>query len=329
MKTLNYFIIALLSFVCISCQMRSSAGSEALEASEVKIILPDFDADSAYQFVAKQMAFGPRVPGTKAHEQCAKYLEQAISAYADRVEVQAFSARVWNGEMKNGKNIIASILPENKTRILLAAHWDSRPTADHDPDQANWRKPVPGANDGASGVGALLEIARQFAIKKPNVGVDIIFFDLEDYGTPEFETETNPHTWCLGSQYWSQNPHKLNYRAYYGILLDMVGAAPPRFTKEGTSMMFAAGVMDDVWKTASQLGFGYAFVNERTTEILDDHFYINRNTGIPMIDIIHYDPKTDTRFYPYWHTVQDDLSKIDKHTLKIVGQTVLSHIYQE
>ncbi len=328
MKISIYLLSAFLPIALMSCQSRSSVGVEPVSVSEKKIALPDFEADSAYQFVARQLAFGPRVPGTKAHEQCAKYLHNALAMYADTVITQAFSTKIWNGETRYGKNIIASFSPEHPTRILLAAHWDSRPTADHDPDKNNWNKPVPGANDGASGVAALLEIARQFSIKKPNVGVDIIFFDLEDWGTPEFEQESNPHTWCLGAQYWTQNPHKFNYKAYYGILLDMVGAGNPRFTKEGTSMYYAQSIMNDVWETAKALGFGNIFVNERTNEIIDDHLYVNR-AGISMIDIIHYDPKTATHFYPYWHTVSDDLSKIDKQTLKIVGQTVLAHIYQE
>jgi Zn-dependent M28 family amino/carboxypeptidase len=312
--------------------MRSSSHSETHSISETRITLPDFDADSAFYFVAKQVTFGPRVPGTKAHEQCANWLQQAISAYADKVEMQVFSARVWNGEIRHGKNIIASFSPEKRSRILLAAHWDSRPTADHDPDPRNWHKPVLGANDGGSGVGVLLEIARQLSINKPNVGVDIIFFDLEDYGTPQFAksaTRADTETWCLGAQYWSRNPHKSNYFANYGILLDMVGYKNPRFGKEEFSMQFAPNIVNKVWRTAQTLGFGNVFVNERTTEILDDHYFVNRLARIPMINIIHYDSQTGTGFFPYWHTVSDDLSKIDKNTLRIVGQTVLAQIYQE
>jgi Zn-dependent M28 family amino/carboxypeptidase len=301
-------------------------------ATETSIILPNFDADSAFNFVAKQVYFGPRVPGTKAHEQTAKWLEQTISAFADEVVVQSFSARIWNREIRHGKNIIASFYPEKRTRILLAAHWDSRPTADHDPNPDNWKKPVPGANDGASGVGVLLEIARQLSINRPNVGVDIIFFDLEDYGTPDFADisfRRQPHTWALGAQYWSQNPHKLHYRADYGILLDMVGAKNPRFPREGYSMQFARGVVEKVWKTAQVLGFGHVFVNDRAGEVLDDHFYVNTIAGIPMINIIHLEPNTRHNFFSQWHTISDDLDIIDKNTLKMVGQVVLAQIYQE
>ncbi|MCL2683390.1 MAG: M28 family peptidase [Bacteroidales bacterium] len=332
MKSHHYFFLAVLLFVWMSCQTRPSSNTEAHSASEIRISLPDFDADSAYHFVAKQMSFGPRVPGTKAHEQCANWLQKTISAYADNVIVQPFSARIWNGETRHGKNIIASFSPEKKSRVLLGAHWDSRPTADHDPDPANWHKPVPGANDGASGVGVLLEVARQLSINRPNIGVDIIFFDLEDSGTPEFADASlrrKPDTWALGAQHWAKNPHKPNYRANYGILLDMVGAANPRFAREGISMFYASDIVNKVWKTAQTLGFSYAFVNERIGDILDDHYYVNKFARIPMINIIHYDPRTETRFFPQWHTIHDDLSIIDKNTLRIVGQTVLAQIYQE
>jgi len=331
MKLPFYCFLALFSLSLMSCGSPNQLNTEA-STTEVRISLPDFDADSAFYFVAKQMSFGARVPGTRAHAECAKWLEQAISAFADEVIVQPFSTRVWNGQTRHGKNIIASFYPEKQFRILLAAHWDTRPVADHDPNPANWHKPVPGANDGASGVGALLEIARQLSIKRPNVGVDIIFFDLEDYGTPEFADasfQRIPDTWALGAQYWSRNPHRLNYRANYGILLDMVGAGNPRFGREGFSMFFASDIVNKVWKTARELGFGHAFVNDLSGEIIDDHYYVNKLARIPMINIIHYDPRTPTRFFPQWHTIHDDLDIIDKNTLRMVGQVVLAQIYQE
>ena len=332
MKSLFYCFLPLFSLILMSCGSPNQPNNTVI-TSESRISLPDFDADSAFYFVAKQLSFGPRVPGTRAHAECAKWLEQAISAYADEVIVQPFSARVWNGETRHGKNIIASFYPEKQFRILLGAHWDSRPNADHDPDPANWRKPVPGANDGASGVGALLEIARQLSIHRPNIGIDIVFFDLEDYGTPEWADNAafrrDPETWALGAQHWSRNPHKFNYRANYGILLDMVGAANPRFGREGISMFFAPDIVNRVWKTARELGFGHVFVNDQVGEILDDHYFVNTIARIPMINIIHYDPKTETRFFPQWHTIHDDLDIIDKNTLHMVGQVVLAQIYQE
>ena len=332
MKSHQYLLIAILSFLWISCGMGTSSNAEAHPTSKTTITLPDFDADSAFHFVAMQMAFGPRVPGTRAHEQCANRLVEVMSVYADEVMVQPFSARVWNGETRHGKNIIASFSPEKRKRILLGAHWDSRPTADHDPDPNNWRKPVPGANDGASGVGVLIEIARQLSIKRPNVGIDIIFFDLEDYGTPDFADPAlrgNAETWALGAQHWAQNPHRVNYRATYGILLDMVGAANPRFAQEVYSMHFAPDMVRKVWRTAQTLGFGRAFVNERGGHILDDHYFVNTIARIPMINIIHQDITTEHGFFPQWHTVSDDLSVIDKRTLEMVGQVVLAQIYQE
>jgi len=316
--------------VLVSCGSGNPSNT-VVTTSNVRIPLPDFDADSAFYFVAKQMSFGPRIPGTRGHAACAKWLEQTISAFADEVVVQPFSTRVWNGETRHGKNIIASFYPEKQFRILLGAHWDTRPNADHDPDPANWHKPVPGANDGGSGVGALLEIARQLSIKRPNVGVDIVFFDLEDYGTPEFADASfprDPYTWGLGAQYWSKNPHRPNYRANYGILLDMVGAANPRFGREGFSMFFAPDIVNRVWETARQLGFGHVFVNELSGDIIDDHYFVNKYARIPMVNIIHYDPRTPTRFFPQWHTIHDDLDIIDRNTLRMVGQVVLAQIYQ-
>lgn len=332
MKTYSSLVLFGLLLLGVACGVSSSpteSTESATALAEKAVAMPDFDADSAYLFVSEQMDFGPRVPQTSAHALCARYLEKKMLGYADEVTVQDFSMKIWNGERRAGKNIIASFAPEHPQRLLLAAHWDSRPMADHDPLPENWAQAVPGANDGASGVGVLLEIARQLSIKAPSVGVDIIFFDLEDWGTPQNEEEVDPDTWCLGSQYWAENPHKIGYSAYYGILLDMVGCAQPCFTREGISMYYASDIVDKVWKTAHQLGFSSVFRNEKTGMIVDDHLYVNKIAKIPMINIIHYDSQTATHFYPYWHTVHDDLSKIDKNTLRIVGQVVLAQIYRE
>ena len=334
MKSLQYLFIAVMPLVWMSCQMRSPSNPETFSTPETRITLPDFNADSAFYFVAKQMSFGPRVPGTRGHEQCANWLEQTLSRFADEVVVQPFTTRVWNGETRRGKNIIGSFYPEKPFRILLGAHWDTRPVADHDPDPANWHKPVPGANDGASGVGVLLEVARQLSIKRPNVGIDIIFFDLEDYGTPEFADISfrrgdTRYTWGLGAQYWSLNPHRQNYRANYGILLDMVGASNPNFGWEGFSMHFAPDIVHKVWRTARALGFGHIFVNRRSGYVIDDHYFVNKMAGIPMINIIDFDERRPIGFFEQWHTLQDDMSIINKNTLRMVGQVVLAQIYQE
>lgn len=322
----SLLFISLVGFLP-GCKSKTPANVPA--EAEKKITIPPFNADSAYAFVAAQVAFGPRVPSTKAHALTATYLEKILASYADEVLVQSFQATTWDKKTHTGYNIIGRFRPEATQRVLLAAHWDSRPTADHDPDAKNHHAPVLGANDGASGVGILLELARMFKSFPQKIGIDIIFFDLEDYGTPEFaDVEGEDHSWCLGSQYWANNPHVPGYRAQYGILLDMVGGSNPKFTKEAVSMYYAPDVMNKVWEIAQVAGYGDYFSNEETGGITDDHLYVNKYANIPMIDIIHYDPHTDSRFPAQWHTLQDNMDHIDKNTLDVVGKTVLHVIYQ-
>jgi Zn-dependent M28 family amino/carboxypeptidase len=211
---------------------------------------------------------------------------------------------------------------------MLFAHWDSRPFADR--DSKNKGKAILGANDGASGVGVLLEVARQIQKLKPNIGVDIFFFDAEDYGQPSSDMrKRQAGTWCLGSQYWANNPHKANYNANFGILLDMVGASNAYFTKEAISMYYAPQIVDKVWGIASALGHGNHFVFQQTSHVgEDDHLYINKIANIPSIDIIQYDPAT-TAFAPHWHTHDDNMDVIDKNTLAAVGETVLATVLRE
>jgi len=323
------FVLAVFLLVFVSCGQPNRSGNTVI-TTDTRIPVPDFDADSAFYFVERQMAFGPRVPGTRAHAECARWIEQTVSRFADEVIVQRFTARIWNGDLKNGVNIIASFYPERQQRILLGAHWDSRAVADHDPDPANWHKPTPGANDGGSCAGVLLEIARQLSINRPNIGIDLIFFDLEDQGTPHFEQRSlrDEYTWALGAQHWAHNPHRPNYRANYGILICMVGASNPRFGREGFSMQYAPDVMERVWRTARGMGFGHAFVNEPSGHIINDHLFVNRYAGIPMINIIDHCLRRPTGFFTQWHTIHDDMSIIDRNTLRMVGQVVLAHIYQ-
>lgn len=213
---------------------------------------------------------------------------------------------------------------------MLCAHWDTRPFADQDTEDTNTA--IDGANDGASGVGVLLEIARQFSLKKPNIGVDIILFDAEDYGQPAVSDYPRmEHSYCLGSQYWATHLHKSNYFAKYGILLDMVGGKNAVFTQELASLTFAPKVLNKVWNTAAELGYGNTFQFKKTNLIIDDHLYINNlaQGRVPTIDIIEYNEVTESHFYEHWHTHKDKLENIDKNTLKAVGQTVLQVVYNE
>lgn len=299
------------------------------EQKQISVHVPEFNEDSAYTFVEKQVMFGPRVPGTKAHQQCAEYLRNTLNGFSSNVMVQEFETRLYNGKNASGKNIIGVFSPEKQKRILLCAHWDSRPYADHDPDKANHFSPIDGANDGASGVGVLLEIARLLSIDTSRVGVDIILFDLEDYGEHEDQQSGENDTWGLGSQYWSKNPHKQGYRAYFGILLDMVGASDPHFPMEAYSMYYAPDVVKKVWTIAQEIGYAEFFPNQQGGYITDDHYYINTINGTPTIDIIHLDQSTPSGFFKYWHTKGDTMDKIEKSTLKMVGQTVTTVVYRE
>lgn len=300
------------------------------------VVVPVFNADSAYAFVKAQTDFGPRVPNSEAHEQCAQWLIDKLSQYADTVIVQPFRTRLYNNQGIDGKNLIASFHPEAKKRILLCAHWDSRPFADHDPDPANWNHPIDGANDGASGVGILLENARCFH-EQPlpeKLGVDIIFFDLEDYGPPFDQSEQyyddERNHWALGSQYWATHPHVEGYTANYGILLDMVGGSQPSFKKEYYSQGYAAWVSNQVWRLAQNLGYHQYFVNELGDPISDDHLSLNEMAGIPCIDLIDLQPESSNKSFPdTWHTLEDNFSHIDKGTLEMVGNVLNHTVYQE
>ena len=288
----------------------------------------EFDAASAYGFVKAQVEFGPRVPGTAAHTACADWFVKTLKQWTPDVFVQEFKARAFDGRPLDGRNIIASFNPGAKDRILLCAHWDSRPFADHDPDPANHFRPVMGANDGASGAGVLLEVARCLSLKKPAVGVDILLLDLEDFGEHANWRGSSGENWGLGSQYWAKNPYPAGYRARFGILLDMVGASGATFPQEGTSMSFAPAVVKKIWAAAGGLGLSKYFVDTESDPLIDDHLYINRDARIPTADIIDYDRRR-SGFPSSWHTTGDTLDKIDKNTLAAVGRTVLAVVYQE
>ena len=300
------------------------------------IIVPQFNADSAYQYVAMQTQFGPRVPETKAHADCAAWLTAKLGEFADTVIVQDFRTRLFNEKGIDGQNIVAVFHPKAKKRIVLCAHWDSRPYADHDPDEANSRTPIDGANDGASGVGVLLECARQFKLQAlpEHLGVDIVFFDLEDYGPHQTEAEQyyeeEVNHWALGSHYWSKHPHVYGYKAYYGVLLDMVGGSNPNFPKEYYSQGYAAWVSNKIWRKAYDLGYRPYFNNELGPIVSDDHLPMNQMAGIPTVDIIDLQPESSNGCFPeVWHTLNDNLENIDKTTLGMVGDVLLHTVYEE
>lgn len=285
-----------------------------------------FSADSAYAFIEKQLAFGPRIPNRPGHSACAEWLVAKFKQFGAEVTVQKAQVRSHTGEVLNIQNIIASFNPAHPDRIFLSAHWDSRPVADEHPGHES--EPIPGANDGGSGVAVLLEIARQLGSTPPPIGVDLILWDAEDLGDPDTHI---PDTYALGSQYWSKNPHKTGYRARYGINLDMVGAAGATFLREGYSRQYAPELTDRVWQAAHALNHGNFFQFTEGPPITDDHLYVNRLASIPCIDVI--DLKLNSAhggiFFPHWHTLHDDLSSIDRNTLQAVGETMLHVIFGE
>ena len=312
-------------FFLIACESKQSKPTVQPQAP---IVVPKFNADSAYHYTAKQVAFGPRVPNSESHRLCGDWLEAELQRFGAQTKSQRVTLRAYDGTILAARNIIGSFKPELKKRALLCAHWDSRPWADADPDPKNHRTPILGANDGASGVGVLLEVARQLQAQPTEIGIDIIFFDAEDYGTHADDKDpTEGITWCLGSQYWARVPHTEGYMARFGILLDMVGGKDARFHQEAISKYFAKHIVDKVWAAAHASGNGQWFPYEEGGQITDDHLPINQLARIPCIDIIGHYP--DTGFAPTWHTMDDTMGNIDSTVLQAVGQTVLQVIYNE
>lgn len=311
-------------FSCAPSGSDKSAGTSGTAVSK-QIAVPDFNADTAFSFVKTQVDFGPRVPNTKPHDACADYLFSQLKSYTQDVMDQRGVVTTFDGVKLNIRNLIASFGPEKKGRVLLFAHWDSRPWADQ--DTVRDREPIDAADDGGSGVGILLELARQFSMNPPAIGVDIAFFDAEDWGA-KGGGPNSEDSYALGTQYWTQHPHTAGYTANYGVLLDMTGAKNAQFRLEGNSNDVASGVNEKIWRAASSLGYSNYFLFEQGGYVTDDHVYVIRY-GIPAVDIINSDKTTRSGFAPHWHTHADNMDIIDPRTLKAVGQTLLEVIYKE
>lgn len=322
-RTIYHILLLIISIVIFtSCSDSGKEEKQQMIVSEKKVVFPTFNPDSAYAFVQEQVDFGPRIPNTKEHQLAGDRIIERLESYGAGLKVQSFEATTYDGVTLQLRNIMGSFNPSAKKRILLATHWDTRPWASKDAIDPTAK--FDGANDGASGVGVLLEIARALgANNKPDVGIDLLFFDGEDWGQ---ENGGNPDTWCLGSQYWARN--KGNYTAYYGILLDMVGAKDAQFPFEGYSYQMAKKVLEKTWTSASKIGHGRYFVARREASITDDHYHVNMIAKIPMINILHNDLKNGY-FGDFHHTTKDNMSIIDKQTLKAVGETLLYVVYAE
>lgn len=309
---------------------------ETEEVAKVNPVGPSFNADSAYAFTKAQCDFGPRDMNSRGHDLCGEWIVSKFKEYGCKVTTQTATLAGYDGTKLRSRNIMASINPEATTRILLCAHWDSRPWADNDPDSANWRKPILAANDAASGVAVMLELARIIGKSKDEkafnkqLGIDFVCFDAEDWGTPQWaDVADNADSWALGAQYWSKNLPQ-GYEARYGILLDMVGGVGAKFYREGMSMQYAPEIVKKVWRAAREVGFGSYFPKEDGGVITDDHVPVNQFAKIPTIDIIpYYADCQQSSFGPTWHTLADNMENIDKNTLKAVGQTLVQVIYKE
>jgi len=320
---MHFLRIPVLFFVICTIAISCGDTDKTQSSKPTRIVsVPSFNADSAYFFVEEQVNFGPRIPNTNAHDAAGDRIINRLEAYGAKVTIQPFDATTYDNVLLSLRNIMGSFNPEAKKRILLATHWDTRPWASKEEEDKTVQ--FDGANDGGSGVGVLLEIARTIqSSTPPDVGVDLLFFDGEDWGQ---EGGGKAETWCLGSQYWAKN--KGNYSAYYGILLDMVGGKNAQFPYEGISRQMAKKVLTNVWTHASEAGYSRYFIPRREGSITDDHYYVNKIAKIPMVDILHWEPEHGY-FGDWHHTVRDDMSLIDKNTLKAVGQTVLRVVYYE
>ncbi|MES2704473.1 MAG: M28 family peptidase [Bacteroidota bacterium] len=326
MRHLRLPAIAALIILAVSCKNDAPKETEATNTpARPQVSVPAFSADSAYEYVGRQVAYGPRVPGSKAQQQCAGWMAAKLSSFCDTVYRQSVQVKGGDGSSLPCINLIGSINPGAPYRILFLTHWDSRPWADEDTKDKD--KPILAADDGGSGVGVLLEVARMIKDTKlsPAIGIDILFTDVEDYGKSEWGEDS----YCLGTQYWAQHPHIPGYKASYGILLDMVGARNARFPLEGLSAHFAPDVQQRVWQAASAAGYSSFFPYVQGPQITDDHLPINKMAGIKTIDVIHLSADPENPFPPHWHTHADAMDIIDKATLKAVGQTMLQVIYEE
>lgn len=284
------------------------------QASTLKETYPAFDGNSAFNFLTEQTNFGPRNPNSIGHQKCLMYLNDEVKKYADSVVLQPFSHSGY-GELLRLTNVFASFKPDAKKRILLVAHWDTRPRAEEDPNPANRAKPIIGANDGASGVAVLLELAKMFKSSPPPIGVDILLTDGEDYG--DSRKDKNDDLYFLGAKYFAKTK-STEYTPEFGILLDMIGDRDLQIPMEQFSMDYAPHVMDLIWTTADDIGIPQ-FVRIPGERVSDDHLALNE-AGIPTVDLIDFD-------FPSWHTLADTPDKCSPESLEAVGKVLTVLIY--
>lgn len=331
---MRYIIFYLFATLLLSCGNSKTATNVNDEAAVA--VGPEFSADSAYAYCKAQCDFGPRTMNSEAHERCGEWIVAKFRQFGLAVVEQKATLKGYDGTPLKATNIIASYTPkqnaEGLPRILVCAHWDSRPWADNDPDSANWRKPVVAANDGASGVAVILELARLVSqADSLAVGIDFVCFDAEDWGVPQWsDANDSGDSWALGAQHWAANPHVKDYSARFGVLLDMVGGSGAKFFREGMSLHYAPEIVEKVWNAARVVGYSSLFPNSQGGMVTDDHIPVNDKLGIPTIDVIpYYESCPQSSFGPTWHTVGDTMENIDPNTLKAVGQTMVQVLFSE
>ena len=331
MKYTNLLLLSLfLLTTAFSCKGSQGSTSNGNNDTDTAVSI-SFCEDSAYLYCAKQCEFGPRTMNSQAHDDCAKWIADKFRSFGMEVVEQNADLKGYDGTVLKSTNIIAQHNPDAPYRVLICAHWDARPWADNDPDEANHKKAIDAANDGASGVGVMLELARIIQQDSIGFGIDFICFDAEDWGLPQWEENyegNSDETWALGAQYWSLHPHREAYKANFGVLLDMVGGNGAQFCFELFSKQAAELTQQLIWKAASTAGYSSFFPMKDGGYITDDHIPVIKNLQIPCVDIIpYYENCEQSSFGPTWHTVNDNMENISKETLKAVGQTLVQVLY--
>ncbi len=315
-------IFLLIIFVSACKSENNNTNRTAKEDKPKSLFIPEFLRDSAYAHIQKQLSFGHRVPGNEEHIACRDWLVSKFESYGVKTQLQKFYSNFFDRKNVPSYNIIGEINPDAKKKLLLAAHWDSRLVAEKDKNETLRDKPIMGADDGASGVAVLLELARVFKEYPLDIGIDFVLFDAEDQGE-------EGEGWCQGSKYWSKNPHRPGYSAKFGILLDMVGSKGATFKWEAYGYQFDRKLHEAVWKLAGDLGYSNFFIPELAGGIEDDHVYVMQNMGIPMIDIINTKGDGIGGFGHYHHTHEDDIDIISPRTLQVVGKLMNHIVYRE
>lgn len=320
LKNLTILLFSIILFSCKSAANKGeSEGAPLQDNAPAEIEVPAFDGDSAYAYVKRQVDFGPRVPNTEAHRKAADWMAAELKRHGVAVTEQPMKLTAFDGTILNARNIFGQINPEAADRTLLVAHYDCRPWADQDPDPEKRKQPVDGANDGASGVGVILEAARQLSLNNPGKGIDFLFVDAEDWGTDD-----NDESWAMGTRHFVQNPVIAGYLPTRAIILDMVGGKTASFPVEYFSYQNAPEMVSAFWQAAASVGHADLFPRTMGGAVTDDHVEFIK-AGVPSIDIIEYHPGQG--FTPHWHTSTDNMENISKDTLRDVGESLMKYLY--